>query len=163
MLSRFLVTFCKMYRSAKKNANCLVFLLLSCIRCWIKSWSDRFPLWRRVWSSRPHLAVVFFLSRVVHILRTWSILLAGSGTHEQSGWWRLVGNRGEALKTCIRQGPKVRMRVNMRREPSKGRTHGIQSQLLNQFYHELMRCWCILEALFIRFLAASFTTPDLLM
>ena len=57
MLSRFLVTFCKMYRSAKKNANCLVFLLLSCIniRCWIRSWSDRFPLWRRVWSSRPHL------------------------------------------------------------------------------------------------------------
>ena len=81
MLSRFLVTFCKMYRSAKKNVNCLVFLLLSCvnIRCWIKSWSDRFPLWRRVWSSRPHLAVVFFLSRVVHILGTWLTLPAGSG------------------------------------------------------------------------------------
>ena len=57
MLSRFFVTFSKMYRSAKKNVNCLVFRTLSCIniRCWIKSWSDRFPLWRRVWSSWPHL------------------------------------------------------------------------------------------------------------
>ena len=31
MLSRFLVTFYKMYRSTKKNVNCLVFLTLSCI------------------------------------------------------------------------------------------------------------------------------------
>ena len=57
MLSRFFVTFRKMYRSAKKNVNCLVFLTLPCIniRCWIKSWSDRFPLWRQVWPSQPHL------------------------------------------------------------------------------------------------------------
>ena len=87
MLSRFLVTFCKMYRSTKKKVNCLVFLTLSCInmRCWIKSWSDCFPLWRRVWTSRPHLccrisfAVVFFLSHAVHVLGTWLTLPAGSG------------------------------------------------------------------------------------
>ena len=40
-------------------------------------------------------------------------------------------------------------------------SQGTQFQLLNQFSHELLRYWCILEALFIRFLPVSFTTPDL--
>ena len=78
-------------------------------------------------------------------------------THRQS--WR---KKTHFEKRHIRQGPKVRIRVNMRKGPSKGRTHGIQSQLLNQFSHDLLRCWCILEALFVRFFAACFATPYLL-
>ena len=63
MLSRFLVTFCKMYRSTKKNVNCLVFLTLFCIniRCWIKLVSDCVPSWRPVWTSRPHLCCSLLL------------------------------------------------------------------------------------------------------
>ena len=65
-------------------------------------------------------------------------------------------------KRRIKHGLKVRIRLSRRRGPRKGRTQGIQFQLLNQFSHELLRCWHILEALFVRLLVASFTTPDLL-
>ena len=65
-------------------------------------------------------------------------------------------------KRCIKHGLKVRIRVSRRRGLRKGRTQGIQFQLLNQYSHELLRCWRILKALFVRLLVASFTTPDLL-
>ena len=61
-------------------------------------------------------------------------------------------------KRCIKHGPKVKIRVSRRRRPSKGRTQGNQFQLLHQFSHEWLRCLYILEALFVRSLAASFTT-----
>ena len=63
MLSRFLVTVCKMCRSNKENVNCLVFLTLFCInmRCWIKLVSDCIPSWRRVWTPRPHLCCSLLL------------------------------------------------------------------------------------------------------
>ena len=59
----FLWLFVRCIGQPRKNVNCLVFLTLSCIniRCWIKSWSDCFPLWRRVWSSQPHLCCSILL------------------------------------------------------------------------------------------------------
>ena len=65
-------------------------------------------------------------------------------------------------KDALNKGQKLELRVSRKRGPRKGRTQDIQFQLFRQFSHELLRCCGILEALFARPLAASFTMPDLL-
>ena len=57
----FLWLFVRCIRQPRKNVNCLVFLTLFCIRCWMKLVSDCVPSWRRVWTSRTHLCCSLLL------------------------------------------------------------------------------------------------------
>ena len=59
MLSRFLVTVCKMCRSNKENVNCLVFLTLFLAACYL---SLCLSLWSAQWGLRSPQALLGGLS-----------------------------------------------------------------------------------------------------